>query len=136
MGRAVRRRRAAPWRLATAAAALALLAAACGGGGGAEGDAAATPAFSGIDGRTLFGQACAACHGAALEGSERGPPLIHPLYRPGHHDDAAFLRAVRFGVISHHWTFGDMPPVEGLTGEQAAAIVAWVRERQRAAGVE
>ena len=136
MGRAVRRRRTAAGRLATAAAALALLAAACGGGGGAEDDAAATPAFSGIDGRTLFGQACAACHGAALEGSERGPPLIHPLYRPGHHDDAAFLRAVRFGVISHHWTFGDMPPVEGLTGEQAAAIVAWVRERQRAAGVE
>lgn len=136
MGRAVRRRRTAAGRLATAAAALALLAAACGGGGGAEDDAAATPAFSGIDGRTLFGQACAACHGAALEGSEQGPPLIHPLYRPGHHDDAAFLRAVRFGVISHHWTFGDMPPVEGLTGEQAAAIVAWVRERQRAAGVE
>ena len=122
---------------ALALALAALLAAACGGDGGGEDGAAATaPAYVGIDGRALFGQACAACHGAELEGTERGPPLIHPYYRPGHHDDAAFVRAVRLGVIAHHWTFGDMPPVEGLSGEQIAAIVAWVRERQRAAGIE
>ena len=46
------------------------------------------------------------------------------------------MRAVRFGVIAHHWTFGDMPPVEGLSDEQVAAIVDWIRERQRAAGIE
>jgi hypothetical protein len=29
-----------------------------------------------------------------------------------------------------------MPPIEGLTDEQIAAIVEFVREQQRAAGIE
>ena len=132
MGRAVM----GPRRLALAAAlaALAAFAAACGGGGG-DGQGGA-PRFSGLDGRALYAQACAACHGAGLQGADRGPPFLDPIYRPGHHDDAAFLRAVRFGVRSHHWPFGDMPPVAGLTGAQIEAIVAFVRERQRAVGIE
>lgn len=134
MGRAVRRRRPALAAALATLAALAALAAACGGGGGErQGDA---PRFGGLDGRALYGQACVACHGAGLQGTDRGPSFLDPIYRPGHHDDAAFLRAVRFGVRSHHWPFGDMPPVAGLTGAQIEAIVAFVRERQRAAGIE
>jgi len=34
-----------------------------------------------------------------------------------------------------HWRFGDMPPVEGLSRRDVAAIVAYVRELQRANGI-
>ena len=43
--------------------------------------------------------------------------------------------AVRSGVRPHHWDFGPMPPVPGLTDAQVASIVAFVREQQRAAGI-
>ena len=92
--------------------------------------------FDGVDGAVLFGQACASCHGANLDGTADGPPFIDSIYRPGHHADAAFLLAVRRGVRSHHWDFGNMPQIEGLGDEQVAAIVEFVRERQRAAGID
>ena len=62
-------------------------------------------------GEQLFAVNCAGCHGANAAGSDKGPTLISPIYRPGHHGDAAFQRAVREGVPQHHWFFGDMPPV-------------------------
>ena len=142
-----------PRRLARAAlAGLALcLAAACAGG---DEPASAPPSaptaqptataptvptatrFSGTDGRALYGQACAVCHGPTLEGTNVGPPFLHDYYRPNHHADIAFMFAVRRGVIAHHWSFGNMPPVEGLTDEQVLAIIAFIREEQRAAGFD
>ena len=115
-----------------AIAAITLLAA-CGGS-----DADATPVitFEGTDGASLFAQACAGCHGADLTGTDKGPPFLHAFYVPGHHGDAAFFLATQRGVRSHHWNFGDMPPVEGITQEQVTAIVAFVREQQRAVGIE
>ena len=44
-------------------------------------------------------------------------------------------RAAALGVRGHHWRFGDMPPVEGLTRTDVAMIVAYVRELQRANGI-
>jgi hypothetical protein len=35
----------------------------------------------------------------------------------------------------HHWEFGDIP-VPAVSGEGAAHVIAWVRQRQRAAGIE
>ena len=110
-----------------------VLIAACGGGG--EDRPASTP-FSGLDGRVLYGQACASCHGADLGGTDQGPLFIESIYRSGHHADAAFLLAVRRGVRSHHWGFGNMPPIDGLTDEQVEAIVEFVREQQRRAGID
>ena len=110
-----------------------VLIAACGGGG--EDRPASTP-FSGLDGRVLYGQACTSCHGADLQGTDQGPPLIDSIYRSGHHADASFLLAVRRGVRSHHWGFGNMPPIDGLTDEQVEAIVEFVREQQRLAGID
>ena len=110
-----------------------VLIAACGGNG--DDRPAATP-FSGLDGRTLYSQACASCHGADLQGTDQGPPFLDSIYRSGHHADAAFLLAVRRGVRSHHWDFGGMPPIEGLSDEQVEAIVDFVREQQRAAGID
>ena len=90
----------------------------------------------GIDGAVLYGQSCASCHGRDLEGTADGPPFIDSIYGSGHHADAAFLLAVRRGVRSHHWDFGDMPRIDGLSDEQVAAIVEFVREHQAAAGID
>jgi mono/diheme cytochrome c family protein len=86
-------------------------------------------------GAALFEENCAACHGADGGGSEDGPPLIHKIYEPGHHADAAFYLAAQRGARSHHWQFGDMPPVEGVSEADVGRIVAFVREVQRANGI-
>ena len=89
-----------------------------------------------ILGKMGFDAKCAACHGtnaAGVQGS--GPPLVHKIYEPGHHGDMSFFLAVRRGTRSHHWRFGDMPPVEGLTESDVANIVAYVRALQRENGI-
>lgn len=87
-------------------------------------------------GESAFNLTCAACHGVNAVGIEgRGPPLVHRIYEPNHHADAAFVLAVRNGVRSHHWRFGDMPPVDGVTPEQLDAIIAYIRTLQRANGI-
>jgi len=87
-------------------------------------------------GRTLFQGNCAKCHGTDARGTDKGPPLIDSTYRPGHHADMVFHLAVKDGAKQHHWHFGDMPPVPGLTPEQVGHIIAWVRQEQRRAGIE
>jgi mono/diheme cytochrome c family protein len=68
------------------------------------------PALSpaGQAGRAAFQRSCASCHGDVAQGTPTGPPLVHAIYRPGHHADEAFELAVRRGVRAHHWRFGDM----------------------------
>ena len=88
-------------------------------------------------GQIAFEQQCSACHGKNAAGSTgNGPPLVHPIYEPGHHGDTAFQRAALGGVQAHHWGFGDMPPVEGITPETVTLIAAYVRELQRANGID
>lgn len=90
----------------------------------------------GADGKTLFNANCAKCHGANAAGQEGvAPPLVHRIYRPGHHSDLSFQRAARYGVRAHHWPFGNMPPVPGVSPEDVRKIVAYVRELQRANGI-
>jgi hypothetical protein len=43
---------------------------------------------------------------------------------------------VRQRAPAHHWNFGDMEPVEGLSDADVAAIVTFVRETQRIEGFE
>ncbi len=88
------------------------------------------------DGGALYRQACAACHGTDLRGTKQGPPFLDAIYRPAHHADAAFLLAVRRGVGPHHWNFGSMPAIQGLTDEQVTAIVEFVRAQQHANGID
>ncbi|WP_299849547.1 cytochrome c [uncultured Roseovarius sp.] len=84
-------------------------------------------------GANAFDGLCAGCHGANAGGIEgKGPPLIHKIYEPGHHGDFAFVRATQQGVRSHHWSFGDMPPVSGATDADIEAIIAYIRTVQRA----
>ena len=88
-------------------------------------------------GERLFDANCASCHGANAAGrAGLGPPLVHIVYEPGHHGDESFQRAVALGVRAHHWPFGDMAPVAGLSREDVARIVAYVRELQRANGID
>ena len=87
------------------------------------------------DGATLFAENCARCHGDAGDGTNMGPPLVHKLYEPGHHPDFSFQRAVKSGVIAHHWDFGDMPPVAGLSEDEVTQIIAYIRGLQREGGI-
>ncbi len=88
------------------------------------------------EGAQAFDRLCAGCHGANAGGLVgKGPPLIHKIYEPGHHGDAAFVRAARQGVRGHHWPFGDMPPVAGATDADIRAIIAYIRAVQRENGI-
>lgn len=88
-------------------------------------------------GKRAFDATCAQCHGENATGViPVGPPLIHKIYEPSHHGDMSFFSAVQIGVRAHHWTFGDMPPQEGLTQADVAAIVRYIREVQQANGIE
>lgn len=89
-----------------------------------------------IAGQAAFGSYCGTCHGAAAGGTADGPPLVHPLYNPNHHSDNAFIRAARQGSQAHHWNFGDMKPVPDVTDEELGALIQYVRELQRANGIE
>ncbi|WP_026379685.1 c-type cytochrome [Afifella pfennigii] len=85
-----------------------------------------------VEGERLFETFCASCHGQSASGTQVGPPLVHDIYKPGHHADVAFLLAARQGVRQHHWNFGDMPPVEGVSGQEVERITAYVRALQEA----
>ncbi|MEM5473642.1 c-type cytochrome [Hoeflea sp. AS60] len=88
------------------------------------------------EGEQLFNRSCASCHGKNAAGQDGiAPPLIHKIYEPNHHGDMSFHLAARNGVRAHHWQFGDMPPVEGITDPELDKIVFYVREIQRANGV-
>ena len=87
-------------------------------------------------GQNAFAAKCATCHGENAVGQDGvAPPLVHKIYEPSHHGDESFQRAVALGVRSHHWNFGDMPPVEGLTRADVAMIVAYIRELQVENGI-
>jgi len=87
------------------------------------------------NGEKAFADNCAKCHGVNAAGTDKGPPLIHDIYNPGHHADESFYRAAQNGVRQHHWPFGNMPPQPQVSQPQIAAIVQYVRELQVANGI-
>lgn len=86
-------------------------------------------------GEQVFNANCALCHGPNASGTGLGPPLVHKIYEPGHHQDFSFQSAVRNGVPAHHWQFGNMPPVPTVTDENIPEIICYIREMQRANGI-
>ena len=87
-------------------------------------------------GKSLFNSQCAACHGADLKGTAKGPPFLHRIYLSSHHSDMAFQIAAKSGVRSHHWQFGDMPPIPLVTPDSVAHIIAYIRREQQKAVIE
>jgi mono/diheme cytochrome c family protein len=87
-------------------------------------------------GDAAFQRLCGECHGPNAGGGNRGPPLVHRVYAPNHHADFSFLRAMTAGTRAHHWRFGDMPPRPAANEDEARAIVRFLREMQRANGIE
>ena len=87
------------------------------------------------EGRKLFIANCAQCHGRRADGTTQGPPLVHQIYEPGHHANASFVIAVTRGVRAHHWEFGNMPAVSGLSIDDIHQVICYVRELQVANGI-
>lgn len=86
-------------------------------------------------GEAAFNANCARCHGGRGVGTSQGPPLVHKIYEPNHHGDAAFQRAAALGVRAHHWQFGDMPKISTVTAAEVDEIIKYVRWLQRQAGI-
>ena len=86
-------------------------------------------------GETVFNANCALCHGANAAGTSLGPPLVHKIYEPSHHQDFSFRNAVQNGVQSHHWQFGNMPAITTVSEDDVERIICYVRELQRANGI-
>jgi cytochrome c len=87
-------------------------------------------------GKNIFEAKCSVCHGENAAGQNGiAPPLVNQIYEPGHHGDGAFVSAAMNGVTSHHWNFGNMPKIEGLTAGDVRLIATYVRELQRENGI-
>ena len=97
-------------------------------------EVAAIPA--GADGATVYQARCASCHGADLRGTDNGPSQLSIVYEPGHHGDAAYRSANRNGAAQHHWNFGPMPAIDGLTDADVESVIAYVRSEQERQGFE
>ncbi len=86
-------------------------------------------------GKLNFQAFCQECHGVKGAGTDKGPPFLHKVYHPGHHGDASFYLAVKNGTRAHHWPFGDMKPVEGVSDSMIKDIIAYVRALQKVNGL-
>lgn len=87
-------------------------------------------------GAEVYAESCASCHGEDLRGTDDGPSHLSIVYEPGHHSDDSFRSAIANGASQHHWTFGDMDPVEGLSDSDVEAVIAFVRAEQERLGFE
>jgi len=115
-----------------------LLAAAPGacGGGDDSSEGGADAAIDLARGQTVYGAKCAMCHGADLRGTTRGPSQLSKVYEPSHHADGAYRAAIRNGVRAHHWNFGNMPAVGGLSDDDVENVIAYIRSEQQKHGFE
>jgi len=109
--------------------AVAAVIAACGGSTGPLGDGDAAR------GEELFTRNCVACHGAGAMGTANGPPLVHELYREEIFADDRIADATRNGAPQRNWSFGRMPGIGGLSNDDVADLVAYIRQVQDEAGL-
>jgi mono/diheme cytochrome c family protein len=116
--------------------ALIVFAAACGGAPEAmEPASPAARAGSGV-GADLYQSNCASCHGADLQGTDKGPSHLSIVYEPNHHGDDAFRSAILHGARQHHWNFGDMAAITGLDNDEIDDVIAYVRSEQERQGFD
>jgi len=82
-------------------------------------------------GKISYQSNCMKCHGKRLLGTDKGPSLLDDVYKSSHHADLSFYFAVKNGVKQHHWKFGDMPIITGLSPRRVSDIIAYVRYKQK-----
>lgn len=87
-------------------------------------------------GAVVYEQSCASCHGVDLRGTDKGPSHLSILYEPAHHSDEVFRGAIANGAPQHHWSFGDMAPIEGLSESDVEAVISFIRAEQQRLGFE
>lgn len=88
------------------------------------------------NGKIAFETHCVPCHGINASGTDRGPSLIDRIYQPAHHGDFSFVRAVTLGVPQHHWLFGSMPAQPQVSREEIDRTIVYIRELQKANGIQ
>lgn len=126
-----------PWLSATRLGAPFVLALVVLGSCGSDSEPVAEPSSPAAKaGQVVYTNSCAACHGLELEGTDRGPSHLSIVYEPGHHGDDAFRMAIANGAPQHHWNFGNMPPVEGLSADQIEDVIAYIRGEQERRGYQ
>lgn len=122
-----------PTLLATVVVMLvALLLSACGDESAVVDD----PGGASTEGAVVYAAQCASCHGADLRGTDKGPSQLSIVYEPNHHGDDSYRSAIANGAPQHHWGFGNMPAIEGLTAEQVEDVIAYIRSEQERNGFE
>jgi mono/diheme cytochrome c family protein len=90
-----------------------------------------------LEGQAVFAANCSVCHGVNATGlSGLAPTLISTVYLPSLHADIAIILAAKLGVRGHHATFGSMPPVPEVSEAESQKITVYIRELQRANGIE
>ncbi len=104
--------------------------------GGADGNTAEPGSPQVERGREVYAQSCASCHGTDLGGTDRGPSHLSIVYEPNHHGDESFRSAIANGAPQHHWNFGNMPPIPGLSEDDVDAVIAYVRAEQQRQGFD
>lgn len=109
---------------------LVVLAVSCSGSSDSE---SAPPSARGAE---LYQANCASCHGSDLRGTELGPSHLSIVYEPSHHPDDSFRSAIANGAGQHHWNFGNMPAVPGLSDADVDEIIAFIRSEQESEGFE
>ncbi len=114
----------------------ALVVVGCGSGGDGGSGGSAAKVANNADGAALYRQSCASCHGVDLRGTDKGPSHLSQVYEAGHHSDDSFRSAIEQGSAAHHWNFGDMAPVPGLSAEEVDAIIDYIRQQQETHGFE
>ena len=78
-------------------------------------------------GKQTFETSCVWCHGKNVEGvGGVAPLLVHAIYEPVHHWDKSFQRVAAVGVPAHHWPFGHVPAVEGVTRGDIKMVTAYI----------
>lgn len=118
-------------RVTVVALLMTLLLSACG-----DEPAADTSSGASAAGEVVYAASCASCHGADLRGTDKGPSQLSIVYEPNHHGDDAYRSAIANGAPQHHWGFGDMPAVDGLSAQQVEDVIAYIRAEQERNGFE
>lgn len=111
---------------------VALLLSACGDESAVVDD----PGGASTEGAVVYAAQCASCHGTDLRGTDKGPSQLSIVYEPNHHGDDSYRSAIANGAPQHHWGFGNMPAIEGLTAEQVEDVIAYIRSEQERNGFE